>query len=169
MTRGISSGGSPMSSPKLAADLERVLSRAAQECESKHGVWFGDGLPQALQTALEAHGKKTTQEPAEIAFVEVSTVSPQGRATSDADPSTLGCPVVGVSMSTLDDLGSLVRPHDVNGIQISLLICPIAVFDFTSNGLRVREVRHGLTAADLQQKLSTTLWSSPDLKELGTH
>jgi acyl CoA:acetate/3-ketoacid CoA transferase beta subunit len=146
-----------MSSLEHAADLERVLSRAAEECESKQGVWFGDGLPQAVRSAIEALGNTTDQEPAELAFVE------------DADPSALGCPVVGLSTSTLEDIGSLLGSECVTGIPITRLICPVAVFDFTPNGIRVREVRHGLTAADLQQNLSTTLWSGPDLKELGTH
>jgi acyl CoA:acetate/3-ketoacid CoA transferase beta subunit len=158
-----------MPSLEHAADLERVLSRAAEECESKQGVWFGDGLPQAVRSAIEALGNTTDQEPAELAFVEVSAVSPQGRATTDADPSALGCPVVGLSTSTLEDIGSLLGSECVTGIPITRLICPVAVFDFTPDGIRVREVRHGLTAADLQQNLSTTLWSGPDLKELGTH
>jgi acyl CoA:acetate/3-ketoacid CoA transferase beta subunit len=158
-----------MPSPENAADLERVLERAARECESKRGVWFGSGLPQALRSAIEANGKATTQEPPEIAFVEVSAVSPEGCATTDADPSAVTCPVVGLSTSTLDDLSSLVQPNVKTGPHITRLICPVAVFDFTPEGIQVREVRHGLTAADLQQKLPTTLWSGPDLKELGTH
>ena len=51
----------------------------------------------------------------------------------------------------------------------SRLICPVAVFDFNEDGVQVREVRHGLTAADLQERLAVTLWAGPDLKELGTH
>ena len=158
-----------MPSPEHVANLERVLSRAGQECEAKDGIWFGDGLPQALRSALEAHGRTTAESPAEIAFVEVSAVTPEGRATTNADPSALDCPVVGLSATSLDDLGTLVGAEQETGIQITRLICPVAVFDFTPDGIRVREVRHGLTAADLQQKLSTTLWSGPDLKELGTH
>jgi len=158
-----------MPSHEHAADLERVLSRAAQECESKQGVWFGDGLPQAVQRDLAALGKTTDREPIEIAFVEVNVVSPQGRASTDADPSELNCPVVGLSAAALEDLGSLVGPESETGVQITRLICPVAVFDFTPDGVRVREVRHGLTAADLQERLSTTLWAGPDLKELGTH
>jgi len=158
-----------MPSPKHAASLERLLSRAAQECESKRGIWFGRGLPQALRTAVDLHGEGATQAPKEIAFIEVSAVSPQGRAVTNADPPALGCPVVGLSQSTVDQLGSLVCPRGDSGVQITRLICPFAVFDFSPEGVRVREVRHGLTAADLQAKLSTTLWSGPDLKELGTH
>jgi hypothetical protein len=158
-----------MPSPKHAADLERVLSRAAQECESRRGVWFGEGLPQGVRTAIEELGRSPSEAPAQIAFVEVTAVSPQGRATSDAELPELACPIVGLSSSTLDDLGSLLGPPCDKGLQLTRLICPVAVFDFTSDGLRVREVRHGLTAADLQQQLSTTLWSGPDLKELGTH
>jgi hypothetical protein len=45
----------------------------------------------------------------------------------------------------------------------------VAVFDFTTEGIRVREIRHGLTAADLQGKLSATLWSGSDIKELRSH
>ena len=158
-----------MPSPEHAADLERVLSRAVQECDSKHGVWFGGGLPQAVRGALEGLGSTVDQEPAELAFIEVSTVSPQGRASTDAEPSALGCPVVGLSTCTLEDLGSLLGPESKTEIQITRLICPVAVFDFTSDGIRVREVRHGLTAADLQERLAVTLWAGPDLKELGTH
>lgn len=158
-----------MPSPERVADRARVLSRAEQECESRYGIWFGAGLPQALRSTIQAHGKATTQEPVDIAFVEVSAVSPQGRAATDADPFSLGCPVIGLSTVTLADLGSLVQPYGENGIQIARLICPVAVFDFSAAGVRVREVRHGLTAADLQAQLGTTLWSGPDLKELGTH
>jgi len=158
-----------MPSSEHAADLDRVLLRAAQECESKERVWFGDGLPQAVRSAVEGLGEPTTEKPAELAFVEVSAVSPQGRATTDADPSALGCPVVGLSTATLDEIGSLVGAAREAGIQITRLICPFAVFEFSADGVRVREVRHGLTAADLQTKLSFTLWSGPDLKELGTH
>jgi hypothetical protein len=158
-----------MPSPKHAADLERVLSRAAEECESKRAVWYGDGLPQAVRSALETLGRSTAEDPPELAFVEVTAVSPQGRAASDANLPELECPVVGLSSSTLEGLGSLLGSPCDNGIQITRLICPVAVFDFSSDGVRVREVRHGLTAADLQQHLSTTLWSGADLKELGTH
>ncbi len=158
-----------MPSPEHAASLERLLSRAAEECESKQGIWFGRGLPQALQSAIDPHGKGAKQAPAEIAFIEVSAVSPQGRAVSDTVPPGLDCPVVGLSQSGIEQLGALVCPRGDTGVPIALLICPFAVFDFSADGLRVREIRHGLTAADLQSKLPTTLWSGPDLKELGTH
>ncbi|MGB8224872.1 MAG: hypothetical protein WCF10_19945 [Polyangiales bacterium] len=158
-----------MPSPEHAADLERVLMRAAKECESQERIWFGNGLPLALQVSIESGGKKPAERPAEIAFVEVRCVTPQGRARTDAVPSGLRCPVVGLSICTLDEIGSLVRPQCEPGIDIVRLICPVGVFDFSSDGIRVREVRHGLTAADLQRALSTTLWSGPDLKELGTH
>jgi len=158
-----------MPSPEHAADLERVLVRAARECESQESIWFGDGLPQALRIAIEARPKTSAQRPVEIAFVEVRGVSPEGRASTDADPSALHCPVIGLSASTLAELGSLVRPQGEPLVQITRLICPFAVLDFSADGIRVREVLHGLTAADLQRELSTTLWSGPDLKELGTH
>jgi len=158
-----------MPSPEHAADVERLLSRAAAECESSRGIWFGDGLPQVLRSAIASPQQSETPGPVEIAFIEVSAVSPEGRAVTDADPSALACPVVGLSQSGLEQLGSLVCAQAESGIQITRLICPFAVFDFSTQGVRVREVRHGLTAADLQAKLSTTLWAGPDLKELGTH
>ena len=158
-----------MPSNERAADLERLLSRAAQDCESKRGVWFGEGLPQALRSAIDLRGDVSAQTPPEIAFVEVSAVSPQGQAVTDADPSAMDCPLVGLSRASLEDLGSLLSLQSDTGTQLTRLICPFAVFDFSPNGPRVREVQHGLTAADLQAKLSTTLWSGPDLKELGTH
>ena len=158
-----------MPSPEHAANLERLLSRAAAECEFKQGIWFGDGLPQALRSAIELRGEGAASGPAEIAFVEVSTVSPEGRAVTDEDLSAMAGPIVGLSQSSIEQLGSLVCAQDEPGVQITRLICPFAVFDFSTQGVRVREVRHGLTAADLQAKLSTTLWAGPDLKELGAH
>jgi acyl CoA:acetate/3-ketoacid CoA transferase beta subunit len=158
-----------MPSREHAASLERLLSRAAEECESKQGIWFGRGLPQALRSAINLNGEGAKQKPAEIAFIEVSAVSPQGRAVSGRVPSGLDCPIVGLSQSSVEQLGSLVCARGDTGVQITRLICPFAVFDFSPEGVRVREIRHGLTAADLQSKLSTTLWSGPDLKELGTH
>ena len=80
-----------MPSPEHAADLERVLSRAAEECEPGRGVWFGDGLPQDVRRIVAALGRSTAEAPAELAFVEVTEVSPQGRATTNADPAALGC------------------------------------------------------------------------------
>jgi hypothetical protein len=88
---------------------------------------------------------------------------------SRSSKSGLDCPIVGLSQSSVEQLGSLVCARGDTGVQITRLICPFAVFDFSPEGVRVREIRHGLTAADLQSKLSTTLWSGPDLKELGTH
>ena len=52
-----------------AADLERVLTRAAEECESG-GAWFGEGLPQALKSAIDASGKSMESAPPLVAFVE---------------------------------------------------------------------------------------------------
>jgi hypothetical protein len=158
-----------MPSPAHAASLERLLSRAAEECESKQGIWFGRGLPQALQSAIHLHGQGPKHGPTELAFIEVSAVSPQGRAVSETVPAELACPIVGLSQSSVEQLGSLVCARDDIGVQITRLICPFAVFDFGAEGVRVREVLHGLTAADLQAELSTTLWSGPDLKELGAH
>jgi hypothetical protein len=158
-----------MPSPEHAADLERILFRAAEECEALEGIWFGHGLPQVLRLAMETHCAGTRELPAEIAFVEVHAVTARGHAATDVVPSDLSCPLVGLSQSTLDELGSLFRAEVEGGVQLSRLICPIAVFDFGPNGVQVREVRHGLTAADLQERLVTPLHCGPDLKELGSH
>lgn len=158
-----------MPSPEPAANLERLLSRAAEECESKRGIWFGEGLPQALRSAVEMHIEDVAQGAAEIAFLEVTAVSPLGRASSERESAPTDCEVVGLSRATVDQLDSLLCQREESGTQLTRLICPFAVFDFIPEGIQVREVRHGLTAADLQAKLSTRLWSGPDLKELGTH
>jgi acyl CoA:acetate/3-ketoacid CoA transferase beta subunit len=160
-----------MPSPEHAADLERLLARAAQECESQRGIWFGEGLPKFLQRSIAAHRQVSVslREPAEIAFIEVSAVSPKGEAVTDADTSCLDCPVIGLSTASAEELGSLICAHAEAGVRIRRLISPFAVFDFGRDGIRVREIRHGLTAADLQAKLSTILWAGPDLKELGSH
>jgi hypothetical protein len=157
-----------MPSLEHAADLERVLARAAEECESVQGIWFGDGLPQVLRGAIEARGG-AAKGPIELAFVEVSAVSPQGRASAPGALPTSTCRVIGLSTTGLEGLSSLIRSTGVSGVEVGRLICPVAVFDFMHDGIRVREIRHGLTAADLQRRLPVRLWSGPDLKELGAH
>jgi acyl CoA:acetate/3-ketoacid CoA transferase beta subunit len=155
-----------MTSPANEADVARVLERAAQECESKQGVWLGGGLPQALK---DSTGSQVEPESADLAFVEVATVSPNGIATTIDLPPSLSCRLIGLSASPYKALSSLIQTSNETGVAISRLICPFAVFDFGPNGPIVREIRRGLTAADLQQKLPTPLWAGPDLQELGTH
>ncbi len=158
-----------MPSPERAADRERVLARAAEECEGRRGVWFGGGLPQALRTLLDAHGGAAGSTPAEVAFVEVHALSPRGRSKQSGPPDGPPCQVVGLTTASLDELELLFGQDDDAGTQLARLICPDAVFDFIAEGVRIREIRHGLTAADLQRHLPVKLWSGPDLKELGSH
>ena len=94
-------------------------------------------------------------------------MSPSGAAEFVSKPPSPRCPVIGLSPSGVEDLGSLIQAQEKTKTVITRLICPFAVFDFGPNGLIVREIRQGLTAADLQQKLSAPLWAGPDLKELG--
>jgi len=154
-----------MSSPSNEADIARVLERAAQECEPSQAIWLGAGLPQGLRGSI---GPAAERESAELAFVEVASVSPSGAATTVSEPPSLNCPMIGLSAAGLQALGSLIQAQEETGIVIGRLICPFAVFDFGPNGLIVREIRQGLTAADLQQKLDAPLWAGPDLKELET-
>lgn len=148
-----------MPSPEHAADLERVLARAAEECESAV-AWFGEGLPQALQSAIETAGRAVESDDAEVAFVEVSTAS--GPPKPPKQPRR----VVALSTAGLDELPSVIRAAESSSRPVARLICPVAVFDFIADGLRVREIRHGLTAADLQRCLAVRVWAGPDLKEL---
>jgi acyl CoA:acetate/3-ketoacid CoA transferase beta subunit len=154
-----------MSSHANEADVARVLARAARECESKGGIWLGAGLPQGLRGSIRHPAEP---ESAELALLEVVSVSPSGVATTGSAPPPLDCPMIGLTATAYEGLGSLIRAHEGTGIAIQRLICPFAVFDFGSNGLIVREIRQGLTAADLQQELDAPLWAGPDLKELGT-
>lgn len=149
-----------MPSRAPAADLERVLTRAAEECETG-AAWFGEGLPQALKSAIEATGKAIEQSVAEVAFVEAGAGS--GCAPSAASR------VVALSTAGLDELPALIEKSRSTTPEVARLICPVAVFDFIGDVLRVREVRHGLTAADLQRRLAIPMWAGPDLKELGSH
>jgi len=158
MTRAIFFGASRMPSPGHAADLERVLSRAAEECETG-GAWFGAGLPQALKSAIEATGRVIEPGSPSVVFVEAGADAANAPAAR----------VVALSTAAFDDLPALIATCDASRPRVTRLICPLGVFDFAPEGLRVREVRHGLTAADLQRKLGTVLWAGPDLKELGTH
>lgn len=166
MTRGISFGASPMSSPANEADVVRVLRRAKQECASRRRIWLGPGLPQGLGGSI---GRRLEEpESAELAFVEVVSVSPNGVAKTASTIPSLRCPIIGLSAAEYEGPDALIRAQGEPGTMIRRLICPFAVFDFGPNGLIVREIRQGLTAADLQQKLDTPLWAGPDLKELGT-
>ena len=149
-----------MPSPAHAADLERVLTRAAEECESE-SAWFGQGLPQALKSTIQAGGKAIESGSVDVAFIEAgSGASPLPAAVRR---------VIALSAAGFDELPALIETSRSSRPEVTRLICPVAVFDFTKEGIRVREVRDGLTAADLQKKLRTVLWSGPDLKELGTH
>ena len=49
---------------------------------------------------------------------------------------------------------------------VGRIICPVAVFDFAPEGVRIREIAHGLTAADIQRALGIPLFAGPDLKPL---
>jgi hypothetical protein len=148
-----------MPSPEHAADLERVLTRAAAECASA-SAWFGEGLPRDLERALEAAGERCPSGSPEVAFVDAATLS------SASPPKATARRIVALSDASLDQLRKLVHHAESSSLPITRLICPFAVFDFTREGLRVREIRQGLTAADLQRRLDAPLWAGPDLKQL---
>lgn len=154
-----------MPSPVNEAELARILERAAEECGSKRAVWLGVGLPEALG---DGSGDRPDQ-PLDLAIVEVTKVSDRGSAQAEGDPPPQGCTVIGLSRTTFQELGTLFGAPDRSLVRIERLICPVAVFDFGPDGMIVREIRHGLTAAELQRKLQVPLWAGPDLKELGTH
>ena len=96
-----------------------------------------------------------------VAFVEAGAASGGAPGTASR--------VVALSTSGLEELPALIAKSQSATPVVARLICPVGVFDFTGDGLRVREVRHGLTAADLQRQLGAALWAGPDLKELGSH
>lgn len=153
--------------PSLAteADTRRVLARAAEECAGRVAS-YGPGLPERLKSAAShgpAHGA------ASIAFVEVSKLSPDGLAEVPEAIATLGLPLVGLSLVSLDEASNLIDEKLHDGLPLVVLICSFAVFEFRSDRMVVREVRHGLTAADLQRHVGRALWAGPDLKELGAH
>lgn len=158
-----------MPSLEHAADLERLLTRAARECESQRGIWFGDGLPEALRSALEVRGDFESDAQAEVAFIEVQDVSVSGHARSADATTPSGLRLVGLTSTAFDRIDSLFKSTASSGLRLSRLITPFAVFDFTADGVQVREIRHGLTARDLQAKMEAPLWAGPDLCEMGSH
>jgi hypothetical protein len=95
-----------------------------------------------------------------VAFIDAG-------ALDDPSPGHLGARrVVALSDAAIDQLDTLARSAESAALPIDRLICPFAVFDFTRQGLRIREIRHGLTATDIQKWLAAPLWSGPDLKPL---
>ena len=130
---------------------------------SAGALWFGRSLPQQLQGDFGLQAQDAG--PAALSFVEVQSVSPSGSAQAEPLPFSADR-VIGLSECGLYQLGELIRADASGSLQIDRLICPVAVFDFTADGLLLRELRHGLTAADLQAQLDTRLWAGPELREL---
>ena len=157
-----------MRSSASRAELERVLVRAAGELGPGTTAWFGAGLAQRVRDRLSANGLARVSGPVRVAFVEVEHVSPTGRARVSGEWPTGAERVIGLCLHEIEELPSLFKAG-CSGAQLDRLICPLAVFDFSAEGPVVREIRHGLTAADVQQKIGSRLWAGPDLKELGTH
>ena len=148
-----------MPSPEHAADLERVLTRAAREAEGG-SVWFSAGLPPALGSALDAGGLKLGVRSPSLAFVDTRELDSRPRAEVAAKW------VIALSLDGVDRLQQMVHAAQSSVVPVSRLVCPFAVFDFTRKGLRVREIAQGLTAADLQAQLDAPLWAGPDLTQL---
>ena len=144
-------------------DRSRLLKRAAREAESETSVWFGPGLPEQLESELARKAQEAG--PVSLAFVEVQSVSGTGLAQAQSLPFA-AARIIALGDCQPSELGGLIRNSTSGTMQIGRLICPFAVFDFTDEGPLLREIRHGLTAADLQAELDTTLWSGPDLCEL---
>ena len=153
-----------MPSPEHAAELERVLTRAAKECEGV-SAWFGEGLPNALRSALDTAGQPPQTGAPEVAFVDARHLA---SSPGETLPKLGIRNVIALSDAPLSDLGALVRAAESSSLPVTRLVCPFAVFDFAREGLRVREIHHGLTAKDLQKQLQAPLWAGPDLKPMGT-
>ncbi|MEM8605664.1 MAG: hypothetical protein AAGF92_01065 [Myxococcota bacterium] len=151
-----------MPSPSSEPDVARMLARAVRECPPGHDAWLGQGIAQLLSPELT---HQRTPSPGAIAFVETSRVSPAGLAADCAAPQTIRT-VIGLSNAAIDSIGDLIGAHDRAGVGLRRLICPFAVFEFGVSGPIVREVARGITAADLQARLSFPLWAGPDLQEL---
>ncbi|MEM7137185.1 MAG: hypothetical protein AAF500_11430 [Myxococcota bacterium] len=151
-----------MPSHNTELEVERVVARALGECKPGQAVWLGPGIPERLVGRVPVREEPAT---AQLALVEVGEVSPNGVAVVASVPQP-PCPVVGLSATPVEKLDALLRPHDHVGVALTKLICPFAVFEFDKAGPVVREVRRGLTAADLQTRLAFALWAGPDLKEL---
>ena len=157
-----------MRSSASRAEVERVLVRAAEELDPGTKAWFGAGLAQRLRDRRSANGLAQPRGPTHVAFVEVERVSPTGRARVRGEEPTNAERVIGLCLHQIEELPSLFHPG-CSGTQLDRLICPVAVFDFWTEGPVLKEIRHGLTAADVQQEIGGRLWAGPDLKELGRH
>jgi hypothetical protein len=147
-----------MPSPEHEAELERVLTRAALECDSG-AACFGEGLPQSLKRALEATGKQLSDSE-KLAFVEL------GQA---AEPPAGAERVIALSTASLDELAATVETARNAKPRVERLITPVAVLDFIPEGVRIRELGPTLTAADIQESLPLPLHAGPDLKPMQGH
>ena len=148
-------------------DLAQLLSRVAMECPAESSVWLGPGLPRHLKDTL-AHARVKADPPANLAVVEVRAVSQDGKAEVEATIPDQVDRVIGIGACTEGTLSQLIRESDGASTAIDRLICPLAVFDFRDGRILIREIRRGLTAADLQRDVLPNLWAEPNLKELGT-
>ena len=151
-----------MPSPSTEPDVTSLLRRASTECTNGQDAWLGPGVPQGLSSWV-AHTR--VPSPSSVGFLEVGEVSPTGIAAERDVPEGVRH-VIGLSTAGLEGLQDVLRPHESAGVELRRLICPFAVFDFGASGPIVREVRRGLTAADLQARLGFPLFAGPDLREL---
>jgi acyl CoA:acetate/3-ketoacid CoA transferase beta subunit len=142
---------------------EQMARRAACEIGDGERAFFGPGLPQAVKAL--APKSDASEGPYDLAFVEALHVGANGALTL---PSGHMLPsagrVVALIPHTLDDgAARILAKPDSAGVVAARLITDRAVIDIRSEGLILRELESGLSAADVQALTAAPLLAEANL------
>jgi 3-oxoacid CoA-transferase subunit B len=152
--------------------------RAAQEFRDGDHVMLGSGLPalcanhvpQSIKVTLHGEGEAPTQ--LDVAVLAGLEVSRSGDLASAATSGTAqGAARVLVVMEHTTEGG---QPRIMNACKLPLagtglvhrIVTDLAVIDVTKEGLVLREVAPGVSAAEVQASTEAPLFASHDLKEM---
>jgi acyl CoA:acetate/3-ketoacid CoA transferase beta subunit len=141
---------------------EQMARLAAREIGDAQRVYFGPGLPQAVQAV--APRTISGEAPFDVAFVEALEVGANGGLT--LAPGTQlpdARRVVAVVAHTLADGAPRIRAQEAEGPRAERVISDRAVIDVTPAGLVLRELLSGLSAADVQAHTAAPLLADASL------
>jgi acyl CoA:acetate/3-ketoacid CoA transferase beta subunit len=141
---------------------EQMARLAAREIADAQRVYFGPGLPQAVQAVSPR--ASVGEAPYDVAFVEALEVASNGALTLAPGTSLPEAKrLVAVLAHTLADGAPRIRAQEGQGPRAERLVSDRAVIDVTPAGLVLRELLAGLSAADVQAHTAAPLLADASL------
>lgn len=157
------------SAPMLT--LEQLAVRAADEASDGRTYRRGPGLPVSLSEHLRPDDERRSG-PVDVLFVGADEVSGRGDlllSPEDVDVDVTGARRVVVILADGEGgLGRLVRTCSGPALPgvVHRVVTELAVLDVTPDGLVVRQVAPGVSARDVQERVSVPLLAGPDLDRI---